>query len=96
MHLSYLVDEGEDEDDEGMTGRSRGGGAPLHGKLPALDALLADALVVPGGEEGEDEDDEGMRGRSGGGGKEDPELRGSAGGAEEEVGEEELGAMRRS
>ena len=47
-----------------MRGRSGGGGAPLHGKLPALDALLADALVVPGGEEGEegeDEDDEGMR-----------------------------------
>ena len=54
-----------------MRGRIGGGGAPLHGKLPALDALLADALVVPGGEEGEegeDEDDEGRRGRSGGGG----------------------------
>ena len=51
-----------------MRGRSGGGGAPLHGKLPALDALLADALVVPGGEEGEDEDDEVIRGRSGGGG----------------------------
>ena len=47
-----------------MMRRSGGGRAPLHGKLPALDTLLADALVVPGGEEGEDEDDEGMRGRS--------------------------------
>ena len=54
-----------------MMRRSGGGRAPLHDKLPALDALLADALVVPGGEEGEegeDEDAEGMRGRSGGGG----------------------------
>ena len=61
-------EEGEDEDDEGIRGRKGGGEAPLHGKLPPLDTLLADALVVPGGEEGEDEDDEGIKGRKGGGG----------------------------